>query len=136
MLSVHKRSFIRGVLTTKLGVGFSHISICQIYLIKNDCLCKELSIHPLFSNVGLGFYVSLASFFWQLLFFLENLAHDWNLACLEETGVCFGLTVLTPLWCQRLYGTLVRGGCLLAGSLVRKSKAFQGGRGACILFLN
>ena len=72
LLSVHKMSFIHGVLTTKLSVGFSHISICQIYLIKNDCLCKELSTHPLFSNVGLDFYVSLASFFLTIIIIFFN----------------------------------------------------------------
>ena len=48
LLSVRKMSFIHGVLTTKLGVGFNHISVYQIYLIKNDCLCKDLPTHPCF----------------------------------------------------------------------------------------
>ena len=91
LLSVHKMSFIHGVLTTKLSVGFSHISICQIYLIKNDCLCKELSTHPLFSNVGLDFYVSLASFFWQLLLFFLIKSGPWLKPCRWVCGGNWGL---------------------------------------------
>ena len=97
---------------------------------------KNYSTHPLFSNVGLDFYVSLASFFDNYYIFLENLAHDWNLAdeCLQETGVCFGLTVMTPLWVPEAIGNSGER-CLLTGRKPGQDKQGFPGRKRGIHFV-
>lgn len=98
---------------------------------------KNYSTHPLFSNVGLDFYVSLASFFDNNYYSFRKSGPWLKPAdeCLQETGGLFGLTVMTPLWVPEAIGNSgERCPSRLAGSLGRISKACQEEEGHTFCF--